>query len=384
MLVRGAALVQGLALVVIPALSTVITGKSGLALTTTQYGTLFIPQTILAIAFSLGDGGLVTRLGARTGLTIGFAANAVAMSLFAATALLHDAREGSYAVLLVGAAFLGAGFAIVTPTLNVLAAELEPQKADRAILFVNALLGGSAVIAPLLSILFISLGSWWTLPLLCAVGMLSLCVATSRLPIDVKAASNSASKARFPARLWLFITFAFAYGLCEQLNASWAPLYMSGHLAANASLGLLALAFFWGTATGARIVFALSSATLKPPVVFCALPCVLAAAFCALASLPAHAPGWLGVAAFALAGFGVSALLPLLLSFAERSMPAVATTVTSIVFASYLAGYGTAAFGVGPLQHVIAIASLDAWAVGLASIVATLSILIVKTMGAGA
>jgi hypothetical protein len=381
-LVRSAAVVQGLALVVIPALSTVMTDKSGLALSATQYGTLFVPQTVLAIVFSLGGGSLMSRLGARAGLTLGFAANLIAMALIAATALLGSDREVSYVVLLAGTAFLGMGFAIVTPTLNVLAGELQPQNADRAILVANALLGGSAVIAPLLSILFIGLGVWWTLPVLCGVGMLTLCAATSRISIEIGTASKSRAKARVPARLWQFIAFAFVYGLCEQLNASWAPLYMSRHLAASASQGLLALAFFWGTATGARVIFALSSAKLKPPVVFCTLPFVLAAAFCMLASLPSYAPGWVGVAAFALAGAGVSALLPLLLSFAGRSMKALATTVTSIVFASYLAGYGAAAFGVGPLQHVVGIASLDAWAVGLALVVATLSIVIVKTPGA--
>jgi predicted MFS family arabinose efflux permease len=85
--------------------------------------------------------------------------------------------------------------------------------------------------------------------------------------------------------------------------------------------------------------------------VFRALPFVLAAAFAVLATLPANADPLAGALAFAVAGLGLSALLPLVISFCERSIPTEATSVTSIVFAIYLIGYGLAAFGAGPLQR---------------------------------
>jgi hypothetical protein len=88
------------------------------------------------------------------------------------------------------------------------------------------------------------------------------------------------------------------------------------------------------------------------------------------------------VAAFALAGLGVSALLPLVLSFSERNMPESATSVTSVLFAMYLVGYGAAAFGVGPLQaEGIALPALDVGAVGLACIFAALAFAIVRIVG---
>jgi hypothetical protein len=46
--------VQGLALVVIPTVSTTLTSARGLGLTEAEYGTLFVPQSLLAVAFSLG------------------------------------------------------------------------------------------------------------------------------------------------------------------------------------------------------------------------------------------------------------------------------------------------------------------------------------------
>jgi predicted MFS family arabinose efflux permease len=157
---------------------------------------------------------------------------------------------------------------------------------------------------------------------------------------------------------------------------------MTKHLGASLTLGSLALASFWAVATGARVGFAMLSRTLAPSTVFCVLPFVLAAAFAMLAVMPTHAPAIFGVAAFALAGLGISALLPLVLSSCERSIPGAATTATSVVFATYLFGYGVAAFGVGPLQdRGITLPAMDTAAIGLASVVAALAFAIVRVSG---
>jgi len=78
------------------------------------------------------------------------------------------------------------------------------------------------------------------------------------------------------------------------------------------------------------------------------LPFLLAAAFVVIAVLPAGAPV-AGIAAFALAGLGCSALLPLTISFAEEQLVTMGTSAAGGVIACYQAGYGIAAFGTGPL-----------------------------------
>ena len=292
----------------------------------------------------------------------------------------------AFAVLLVATSFLGIGFSIVTPTLNVLAAKLEPQDADRAGLIVNALLGGSAAIAPLLSIAFVSAGRWWGLPLLCALGMLGLIFSALRESFDESGtASTVGATTKLPQRVWLFAAFALAYGICEQIDASWAPLYLTHRLGAAAALGSIALTFFWAISTAGRAFFAMASAKAKPTVVFRVLPFVVALSFAVLALLPVHASGAYGVAAFALAGLGISALLPLVLSLSERAMPGVATEATSVVFASYLIGYGIAAFGVGPLlERGITLPTIDVFGLGIALVVAVLAFIIVKSFGEAA
>ncbi len=382
LLVRSAAFVQGLALVVIATVSTTLTSARGFGLSDASYGALFVPQSILAVIGSLGGAALEQKLGARKTLLIGFVANAVAMSSIAGSALVTD-KHAAFGVLLCATSFLGIGFSIVTPTLNVLAAKLDPQHADRAGLIVNALLGGSAAIAPLLFILFVSAGKWWGLPLLCAIGMLGLIVAALRIDLHDNAGAQAArARVALPSRVWLFAAFALAYGIAEQIDGSWAPLYMTHQLGAAASFGSLALTFFWAVATVARVFFAVATAKAKPTIVFRSLPFVLAASFALLAFLPSHAPALLGVVAFALAGLGISALLPLVLSLSERSMPDVAATATSVVFASYLVGYGIAAFGVGPLQERgIALSAIDVSGLCVTLVVAGLAALIARTVG---
>jgi predicted MFS family arabinose efflux permease len=81
------------------------------------------------------------------------------------------------------------------------------------------------------------------------------------------------------------------------------------------------------------------------------LPFLLAVAFALIAVLPRDAPA-AAVAAFSLAGLGCSALLPLTISFGQRRLAGSQAVVAGGVIGCYQAGYGLAAFGVGPLTSV--------------------------------
>lgn len=382
--VRSAAVLQGLALVTIPTLGSVLTDPGTFALSQAEYGGLFVPQTALAIGFSLAGGRLTRRIGIRSMLLTGFAANALSMGSLAATRLLQSNHERTYVVLLFAAACLGLGFAVVTPALNVLSARLNKENADRAVLVTNALLGAAAAFAPLLLVAFVRLGIWWALPLTVGVAMLALIAASARLPFETASGQRGHRKA-LPGRFLVFAAFALVYGLCEQMAGSWAVIYLGHHFAAKAAFGSFALAVFWAAAAGARVAFALASKTLAPTLVFRLLPFVLAASFVALAATPARSSPLLGVLAFAFAGLGVSALLPLAISFCERSIPDDAASATSVLFATYLTGYGLAAFIPGPLQRLgITLTTLYGFAAAFALIVAALAFQIIHVLGKNA
>jgi MFS family permease len=380
--VRTAAVAQGLALVIIPTLSTVLTDPHRFALTQESYGTLFVPQSVLAIAFSLAGGRLTRRFGVKRVLLAGLAADAVSMTLLASTAGLMREHALVYAVLLSAAGCLGLGFAVVTPALNLLAGEFAPRAVDRAVLIVNALLGSAAALAPLLLVGFVRFGVWWALPTITGAAMASLFALSARLPFAVPKPPAARSAARMPARFRVFAAFALIYGFCEQMNGSWAALYITGHLNAPEAYGLIALTVFWAFATAGRVVFAVYSRYTPPTIVFRVLPFLLAAALLVLGALPAGAGPLAAVAAFALAGLGASALLPLVISFCERSIPEQAVSATSTVFAIYLIGYGLAAYGAGPLQRLgLSLQALYGASVVPALCCAGLAFAIVRTLG---
>ena len=120
-------------------------------------------------------------------------------------------------------------------------------------------------------------------------------------------------------------------------------------LGSSTTAASLALTAFWGMVTLGRILFAAIEAWFPSRLTYHVLPLVLAGAFVLVALLPDDQPAF-GIAAFALAGLGCSALLPLTISFGQRELSAYAAAAAGGVIAFYQLGYGIAAFGVGPLR----------------------------------
>jgi fucose permease len=156
-------------------------------------------------------------------------------------------------------------------------------------------------------------------------------------------------KNKFPARFWIFATFALLYGVCETMNGNWAVPYMTKHFGASAAIASLALATFWSMVTAGRILFAAIEKWFPEKMVCRVLPFVVATAFVATACVP-KTNSLLGILTFALAGLGCSALLPLTISFGQKELTTIAASAAGGLIAFYQIGYGVAAFGIGPLQ----------------------------------
>jgi fucose permease len=351
--VYGAGLIQGVALVTFPAASVVFTSAADYGLSRTEYGGMFVPQAITAIGSALLAAGVTRRLGAKRIYLIGLAANLAAMALLVLSRWVMSEHALAYAVLLAATGCLGAGFGFTVPTLNTFAAAFYPQKIDKAVLALNALLGSGTALAPVFVAVFVGLGLWWGLPVLVGVLLLGLLVFSARLPLrpgaEPAGAATAGARTAFPSRFWVFATFALLYGVCETMNGNWASLYMTKDLGASTTQASLALTVFWGTVTAGRVLFAAVEKWLPERTVCQVLPLLVAAGFVAIALLrPTHAG--LGIPAFALAGLGCSALLPLVISFGQAELKTIAASVAGGLIAFYQIGYGIAAFGVGPLQ----------------------------------
>jgi MFS family permease len=349
--VYAAAVIQGIGLVTFPAASAVFTSSHDYDLSSTEYGGMFVPQAILAIVASLAGAGLRNRLGTKRIYLLGLLANLLAMSLLVLSRFAMAEHPVAYGILLVATSCMGIGFGFTVPALNTFAAAFFPQKVDKAVLALNALLGLGTALAPVFVALFVGFGIWWGLPLLVGALISGLLVFSFSQPLNegVQAVTSQKRKVKFPARFWVFGTFVLVYGVCETMNGNWASLYMTSHFSVNTSLASLALTVFWAAVTAGRILFA-SIEKLFPERLVCrVLPFVVTGAFVASAVVP-KGNSLLGIFCFGLAGLGCSALLPLAISFGQQELTTVAASVAGGLIAFYQIGYGFAAFGVGPLQ----------------------------------
>jgi MFS family permease len=392
-----AGLVQGIVLVTFPAASTILTSPGHYGLSSGQYGAMFVPQVALAIAGSLLGARLAARIGAKRVYLLGLTLSLAAMILLLASAPAQARPAAAYPLLLAATAFLGAGFGLTVPVLNTFASDFHPGGVDSAVLALNALLGLGTVLAPVFVAIFVGLGVWWVLPVLAAALLAALLLASARLPLRTTpavtpapaattpapttpaattpaattpaattpaattpaattpaattpaGAPGPAGRSRIPARFWLYAAFAVLYGVCETMSGNWSQLEMTRQLGASASQASLALAAFWAMVTAGRVLFAAAGRWVPARLAFRLLPFAVVIAFLLAGSLSRH-QAVAGIAVFALAGLGCSAILPLTVSFGEEAMAAMSAAVAGGVIAFYQAGYGIAAFSVGPLQ----------------------------------
>jgi MFS family permease len=349
-IINAAGLVQGIVLVTFPALSTIFTSKTEYGLSSTQYGTMFLPQVVLAITASLLGAGLAARITTKRVYLLGLACSLVSMVLLLASTLAKSNQAAAYPLLLVATAFLGAGFGLTVPVLNTYTSVFNPDSVDRSVLVLNALLGLGTALAPVLVAAFVGLGFWWGLPIVSTVLLVALLLVSIRLPLQAGEGAAAGGRARtgIPARFWLYAAFAVCYGICETMNGNWSQLDMTTRLGASATQASLALAVFWAMVTVGRVLFGAIDRWLPERVTYRILPFVLVGTFLLTAALTRpHAAA--GIAVFALAGLGCSALLPLTISFGQQDLTAMAAAAAGGVIAFYQLGYGIAAFGVGPL-----------------------------------
>jgi MFS family permease len=351
--VYTAAVIQGVALVTFPAASVVFTSAADYGLTSQQYGAMFVPQAITAVASSLLGAGLTRRLGAKRTYLLGLDANMLAMALLLCSRIVMREHRFAYDLLLSATASMGLGFGFTVPALNTFAAAFYPQKVEKAVLGLNALLGLGTMLAPIFLLAFVGLGMWWGMPIFVAAAIVVLLMFSAALPLDAAHQTSETGvrqgNAKFPARFWAFAAFALLYGVCETLNGNWAAVYMTTQLGASTALASLALTVFWATVTAGRVLFAALDKWWPARAVFRILPLVVATAFIVTACLQ-NGYSRLGIVAFAVAGLGCSALLPLLISFAQLELTDIAASVAGGLICVYQLGYGIAAFGVGPLE----------------------------------
>src|SRR5215475_1769895 len=360
--VYGGAIVQGLALVTFPAASSIFTSPDGFGFDSTRYGTMFVPQVVLAISASALAPRLARRLGLRRVLLAGFASNVLSMTLLAASALLLGAHDIAFGVLLLATAALGFGFGATVMALNTYAEAFFPATVDRAVLVLNALLGVGTALAPVLVAAVLAIGAWWLLPVAVACVFVLIFALALTQPLTAEStAGPSIGWMNLPPRFWLYAASVFVYGILETLNGNWTIIYLTSERDVSARGAAFALAAFWIMVTLGRVAIALISRYVPARWIYAALPVLLLLTF----QLAAHAQGQTdGIIALGLAGLACSAFLPLSISFGGKEFPHLSAVMAGELIAFYQLGYGVAAFGIGPLHDPLGLAYSTIFAAG--------------------
>ncbi|PZO02731.1 MAG: MFS transporter [Hyphomicrobiales bacterium] len=352
--------VQGLALISFPAASAILVSPTGFALSSTQYGAMFVPQVVLAILASAFGSTLSRRLGLGRVLQLGLGANLASMALLTTTPLLMG-QPAAFLVLLLATATLGLGFGATAMTLNTLIQRLStPERQDVTVLTLNALIGLGTALAPLLITLFTKIAVWWALPALMTLSLGALLVAARQARWNVATEAVPAQR-RLPRRFWIYAAAVLLYGIVESLAGNWASLYLTSQRGVSVDHASFALTAFWMMLTLGRIGFALLARWLPVALVFVGLPVLLAVAFQIATQAQAATSG---MTAFALVGLACSAILPLALSFAGKEFSDQAAVTLGALIAFYQIGYGLAAFGGGPLLDSAGLSHASLFSIG--------------------
>jgi len=382
LLIYVTGLIQGLALVTFPAASSIFTSPHAYDFSASRYGMMFVPQVILAIlASSLGPE-LARRWTLKRVLLAGLAADLLAMTLLAFSSLLQDVPAAAYGILLVATGALGFGFGAVVMATNTYAQVFSPGRENRAVLILNTLLGAGTALAPLLVTIFLGLGAWWLLPVMVAASLLGLLLVGTKQPLEATTGDASASSSKgLPSQFWLFAVAVLLYGIAETLNGNWSGPYLAGERGVSAQVASYALTAFWGMVTIGRLIFAALSSEKGVRLVYIGLPAVLILAFQAVAHVRGEAAS---VFAFGLAGLGCSAFFPLCISLSGQAFPRFAAATSGILIAFYQAGYGIAAFGVGPLRELAGLSFRSIYSLGslIAALMLCVSIIAVRVIRA--
>jgi MFS family permease len=373
-------LFQGLSLVAFPAAATILISPSGYDLSKSQYGLLFIPQVVMAIAGSLALPSLANRFALKRVLLVGMAADTVAMGLLAGGEAL-ESHSIAYPMLLVATGALGLGFGLTLGCISTYAGAFMPARRDVALTALNVLLGLGTALSPFLIAVFTTVGEWWYLPLLAAAGLVVLMAVTLVQPMALPSiqenkagAAGPASRAALPTLFWLFAGALVIYGIGETMFGNWGTTLLVGKGVKSTSANN-ALAVFWAAVTIGRLAIALVSTRMRSTRIYVVLPWAIGAA---LLLAPLADSAGTGIAIFAFAGLACSGFFPMTIGYGESTFPSIVELTAGWLIAAYQLGYGLAAFGGGALQRLVSLSAVFRIAAGAMVAMAFLALVVAR------
>ncbi|WP_343657732.1 MFS transporter [Chryseobacterium sp.] len=252
------AFLAGVNFVIFPALGTAFTDPSLFALSSSQFGKLFIPQVLCIIVACLGAPILVNKWGPQIILSLGVLLMLVSTgSLWVLHYFLVE-KKLLFSVLMVLVAFTGTGFGLSITTLNPLAASLFEKGNTNAILILQFLVGLGTSTSPLMMNLLGDVGNWMYLPGSIFVVISLVLIVFLFFKIEKGSFFKLPDHVRIPEKLWVFFIAIILYGCVEGTFGSFGGIILKSKGLDNseASIGL---SLFWAGIALNRLLFGVFS-----------------------------------------------------------------------------------------------------------------------------
>lgn len=378
--VYASGILVGISLIIFPSAGPLFTDPEFHNLSSAQFGILFTPQIVTAIASSLLTATVARRLGMKRVLQYGLSLSTLAMLLLAASELTIGSGAATFVVLLAATAAIGAGFGFTISALNAYAFDLFPGKEDSAVTAIHVATGAGQVGAALTLSLFVSFGLWWGAPLVIAVAIGLLIAFHVSLPLKLSAETGSDTtdpsakgpgRRRLPARVWLYAIVTFAYGAIEGTFGNWTPIYLEQSVGLTLASAALGLSLFWASVTVGRVIFAVLAVRLDTKPLYYVTPFVVGAVFLLWPELDGRAANY---AAIIIAGLALSFFFPYSVSLASAKYPLLLAAVSGSLVAGLQLGNGISANFVGFASQLSALSTVIRFSVVYAVLMAAVVI----------
>ena len=360
----------GITLVVFPAAGSILTNPSFHGFTSTQFGSIFIPQIILAIITSLSAPSIAKKIGMKKVMLIGLVALFVSSVLLGATNWFLEGNL-DYWIVMAGTAALGAGFGFTITALNPFAYNLFPGKETSAVTAMHILLGAGTASAALFLNAFVNYGIWYMAPF--AIAGIVLLMILFTLPLSLKLPENNEAEntnEKIPFKIWLFALAVFLYGACEASLGNWGALFLEKSGGMSASEAALGLSIFWGFVAIGRILFTFYALKYSTNIVYIIAPFIVVFVFF---TIPQVEGNTMLMSYMALGGLGMSVLFPLSISSATDQFPKYAAIISGVLVAAIQLGTGFSSNVIGYLNERMELADLLQYSSGYALVLGLLT-----------
>jgi len=136
----------------------------------------------------------------------------------------------------------------------------------------------------------------------------------------------------------------FLYGFCETIFSNWAIIFLNNEKGFQIQQAGYALGAFWIMVSIGRLLISILLVWVSPCWVYRILSVLIIVSLMAVNMVTTPIAG---ILLFALAGLSCSGFFPLTFSFGQKGFESIAQRVSGWLMASYMLGYGMAAWGIG-------------------------------------